>query len=113
MRQADAIDQLTGALRQSRDPLWLRLRALMLERAVDPEKSLLVEFFLDDSALYFGIVVTQDRRAIQFDLDVSTNESADARLSSWEDITDSHTSPHSGLVETGLFRMEREGGTIL
>jgi hypothetical protein len=84
----------------------------MLERAVDPEKSLLVEFFLDDSALYFGIVVTQDCRAIQFDLDLSPDESVEARLSAWEDVTDSCTSPHSGLVEAGLFRMERERGTI-
>ena len=112
-RDRDQIDELTGSMRSSQEPLWMRLRMLLRQRRVDAKGSLLAEFFEDDGALYCGIVVTQERRAIQFDLDLMGRAVEAAILSHWEDITESRASPHSGVVEAALFRLEREGGSIL
>jgi hypothetical protein len=111
-RDRDQIDELTHCMRTGSDLLRARLRTLLRERGVDTDKSLLTRFFLDDGALYFGIVVTQDTRAIQFDLDVLRRPVEEGILSQWRDITEAHT-PHLGIVEAGLFRLEREGGSIL
>ncbi len=112
-RRRDQIDELTHSMRGSGDPLWVRLRTLLRERGVEPDRSLLAEFFQDDEALYFGIVVTQAKRAVQFDLDILHRPVEEAVLSQWNDITESHASAHSGTVEAGIFRLEREGGSIL
>jgi hypothetical protein len=100
-------------MRSSSDPLGARLRLLLTERGVDPARSLLAEFFQDDGELYLGIVVTQDRRAIHSDFDFLRRSVDEGTFSRWEDITDSPTSPYSGVVEATLFRLERESGAIL
>ncbi len=112
MRTRDRIDELTASLRGDPEILWANLRALLRERALDPEKCLLIEFFPDDTDLYFGILITQNKRAVQFDLDLGQRGIQPA-FSHWEDITDSPASPYAGLVEAGLFRLNDEGGAIL
>lgn len=56
----------TRLLRGSDAPLFRRLRALLAERDVDPHSALLAELLPDDADQEFGVVVTHDRRAIEF-----------------------------------------------
>ena len=113
MRQRDQIDELSQTLRADSTPLWARLRTLLREKGVDPQKALLVDFFQDDSELYFGIVITASRRAIQFDLNYMRRDLSEAVFTRWEDITHLEaSSPYSGRVEAGLFRLAREGGAL-
>ena len=113
MRIRDDIDELTHRLRSDPDAVWARMRSLLGERGVDPSKSLLLDFFTDDSNLYWGLVVTPDRRAIQFDYAYAGREPSDGTFASWTDVTDATEFTHAGLVEAGLFRWDEEKGAIL
>jgi hypothetical protein len=82
----------TGLLRGSDEPLFQRLRALLTERDVDPQTAILADFFPDDVDQEFGLVVTQDRKVIQFvvhhgRLGDLKRQAADAVIGEWNDIT--------------------------
>lgn len=53
-------------LRGSDEPLFQRLRALLIERDVDLQTAILADFFPDDLDQKFGLAVTRDRQMIQF-----------------------------------------------
>jgi hypothetical protein len=82
----------TRLLRRSDEPLFQRLRALLSERDVDPQTAILADFFPDDVDQEFGLVVTQDRRVIQFvvhycRLGDLKRQAADAVIGEWNDIS--------------------------
>jgi hypothetical protein len=89
------------------------VRALLHERGVDPAQSLLLEFFPDDADLYWFLLVTQHGRAVVFEYDCLSRSSGEGTFVRWEDMTSARESPHAGLVEAGLFRLEEERGRIL
>jgi len=113
VRQRDQVDELTASLRADSGPLWARIRWLLEDRGVDASKSLLLDFFTDDSDLYWGLIVTPEGRAFQFDFDYLRRQPAEGRFSSWEDVTEATGFAHAGPVELGLSRLEDEKGTIL
>jgi len=109
----DSIDELTRSLRVGPGPVLSRIRQLLRERQVDPEKSLLLELFPDDSALFWGLLVTPQSRAVIFEFGYLHKEPEEGSFLQWQDVTDKAASlPQAGLIEVGISRLEEEGGII-
>jgi len=103
MRTQNEIELFTKLLRNDPSPIWARHRELLLARGIDPTTSILAESFPDDTDFEFGILVTADRRVIQFGLDYLHKEVDEAELSEWEDITRRYlSSPYSESASTAL-----------
>jgi hypothetical protein len=95
-------------MRTSREPMWVRVRALLTEKGLNPATSLVAESFPDDRSLEFGIVVTGDGRVFQFDYDYLGKSIGEGTFTDWEDLTDAYErSPHSDIVSAAI-RMARE-----
>src|SRR5947207_679632 len=84
----ERVEELTGWLRTSPDPLFVRLRALIPEKGIDVQRALLAELFPDDSSLEFGILVTEERRVFQFDFDYLHVDIERGRLITWRELLD-------------------------
>ena len=79
----------TTLFRESPDPFWTRLRAVVQERGVDPLTSALATCFPDDSSLEFGIVVTPDGDVFEFEFEyLATGNVASGTLARWDRMTD-------------------------
>ncbi len=78
----------TSLMRTSGDPLWVRLRELLLKKGLDPQTTLLADFFSDDASFEFGLLVVPDCRCIQFGFDYLHKSVAEGVISEWEDLTD-------------------------
>ena len=98
----------TRLLRGSDEPLFRRLRALLSERDVDPQTAILADIFPDDVDQEFGLVVTQDRRVIQFVVHYGrlgdlNRQAADAVIREWNDITSWwDATPHASAIRVAL-----------
>ena len=96
MAEIHTIQLLTERFRSSLDPLWVRLRHLLIERDFDPLEMVLAYFAEESFKFRFGILLSRDGRFFQFGFDFSGGKSADGRFSEWEEITDTW--------ESGAFR---------
>lgn len=98
----------TRLLRGSDEPLFRRLRALLSEREVNPQTAILADFFPDDVDQEFGLVVTKDRKVIQFvvhhgRLGDLKRQAADAVIGEWNDITSRwDATPHAATIRIAL-----------
>jgi len=107
MSQHNDIQTFTSLFRTDTDPFWIRLREVVRERGVDPSTSLLVDSVEDDINFEFGIIVTQDRRVIQFGFRY-TDSVADGKLAEWQDLTERWAaSPYRSEVSVGLSLIEK------
>lgn len=107
MSEHDDIRTFTNLFRTSTDPFWVCLREVVRERGVDPGKSLLVDSVEDDINFEFGIIVTQDRRVIQFGF-LYTDSVADGKLAEWQDLTERwESSPYRSEISAGLSLLEK------
>ena len=81
----------TRLLRGSGDRLFQRLRALLDERDVDPRAAVSADLFPDDTDQELDVVVTADRRLIQFVVHYGRGDlkaqAAGAVMGAWRDIT--------------------------
>jgi hypothetical protein len=97
------IVDLTALLRNSTDPMWTRLRQLLLEHGVAVETAILATSFPDDTSFEFGVVVTIDRRVYQFGLDYLHKPVEQGSLTEWVDLTERYTSsPYREEVAVAL-----------
>jgi hypothetical protein len=98
----------TRLLRGSDEPLFQRLRVLLSERDVDPQTAILADRFPDDAHQEFGLLVTPDRRVIEFvvyygRLGDLKRQAAEAtmgerkEITSWWDAT-----PHAATIRVAL-----------
>ena len=101
------VQDLTGLFRTSAEPLWVRLRQAVRERGVEPATSVLAESFEDDENFEFGILVTCDRRVIQYGFRYSDPSLSDGELTEWNDVTERKDSiPHSSQAATALSMLD-------
>ena len=78
----------TERFRTSLDPLWVRIRHLLIEREIDPLSLVLAYFAEEDFKLRFGIFVDAGGGVYQFAFDFAGAKSGDGRFSEWQDITE-------------------------
>ena len=108
MPEREDIETFTSLFRTGTEGFWVRLREVIRERGVDPNKSLLVDSVEDDINFEFGIIITHDRRVIQFGFRYSDPSCMDGKLTEWKDLTESWTtSPYRSEVSTGLSIIEK------
>jgi hypothetical protein len=97
------IVDLTALLRNSADPMWARLRQLLLEHGVSVDTAVLATSFPDDTRFEFGVVVTSDRRVYQFGLDYLHKPVDQGTFTEWVDLTEDHaSSPYREAVAVAL-----------
>lgn len=99
---------LTGKLRTSDDPLFVKLRDLLSGLGIDTQTALLAQLFPDDVDQEFGVLVTNDRHVFTFVLhygrrgDLNT-QLAMATIPNLDDISDDwQTSPYRRDVHEAL-----------
>lgn len=85
-----------------------RLRVLLDERDVDPQTAIPADLFPDDVDHELGLLVTQDRRVIEFvlyygrrgDLEEQASEAA---IGEWKDITSWwDATPHASAIRAAI-----------
>ena len=97
----------TRLLRADAEPGYSRLRVLLAERGVDPDRVALVQFFPDDGHCYFGIIATPAARVYEFDFYLGsgdiTTQIRTATLSELTETTeDWRDRPFADTVEDAL-----------
>jgi hypothetical protein len=89
------------------DPVWTRLRWLLVDRGLDPQKIALATLFPDDTNMEFGIVVTAEGTVYECDLvygkgDI-TQQAATAFIADWRNRTAWwRDTPHRSEIESAL-----------
>ena len=107
MAEREDIETFTGLFRTGTDGFWVRLREVVRERGIDPNTSLLVDSVEDDINFEFGIIVTRDRRVIQFGFRYTDPSCIDGKLTEWKDLTEHWAaSPYRSEVSIGLSMLE-------
>jgi hypothetical protein len=103
------IELLTELLRSSPEPMWARLRVLLVARGIDPHSSLLAGCFPDDANFEFGILVTNDGHVFQFGLDYLHKTISEGKFSEWQDMTERYRdTPYSDCAQAALALLESE-----
>src|SRR5215471_15496291 len=97
----------TEAIRSSPEPVWSRIRELLLERGIEPARSALVEFFPDDTSFDFGVVATADGRLFQFGYDYLHASQGDGVFTQWRDCSGCPPAICSDEAVTAAFRVAR------
>ena len=87
--------------------MWSRLRALLRERGLDPDRIALADLFPDDTDTEFGIVVTPELQVYEFDLVYGkgdlNQQAASAIITDWRDRTDWwRDTSHRAEIESAL-----------
>lgn len=87
MADIHLIQLQTERFRESLDPLWVRIRHLLIERDLDPPSMVLACFEPEDIKFRFGILASEDGRVFQFGFDFTGTKSPEGRFSEWEEFT--------------------------
>jgi len=100
----DVAARSTQLLREDGDPVWSRLRELLMARGLDPHRIALADFFPDDTDMEFGIVVTPDGHVYEFDFIYGKGDlvaqAGTATISDWRDRTTWwRDTPHRAQIE--------------
>ena len=77
----------TQGLRTATDPIYVRLRALLEQRRIDPYTTFVVWFYPDDPAAYFGVIVTANCAVYEFWFDYAQGAEA-GTFTEWDDWTE-------------------------
>ncbi len=97
------IRMFTKLLRESNDPMWVRIRELLAKRGVEVSTSFLVESFPDDARFHFGIVVTEDGSVIQYGFDYLNRAIENGDFVEWQNLTDAYEeTPYFESIKTGM-----------
>ena len=83
----EGIEEQTRALRSSRGGWWPKVRELLRERGVEPDRSALAEWFPDDTQDEFGVVVTRDGLVFAFDYCYFHRPLDQGWIANWRDLT--------------------------
>ena len=106
----ESVAHLTELLRSDDSPFWSRSRECLRERGIDPSTCLLVQSFELDVDQELGILLTEEHRVVEFNLDYHvTGDPKDALVSAWVDFTGTwRESPFAREVTAG-FQVLNEG----
>jgi len=83
----DEILERTALLRNSSQPMFVRIRELLALRGVEPSTTWLAQFFPDDNSFEFGVVLTEDGLVFQFGYDYLHRDPGTGEFTEFEDWT--------------------------
>ncbi|HEX6393426.1 MAG TPA: hypothetical protein VFZ97_08285 [Acidimicrobiales bacterium] len=112
----DVATQSTRLLRESDDPVWVRLRELLTAKGLEPGRIALADFFPDDTDMEFGIAVTPEGHVYEFDFRYGKGDlrtaAATATISDWRDRTDWwRDTPSRQQIEAAFRLLARESAS--
>ncbi len=97
------VEKLTEALRHSTEALWAKIRALLKEKGVDPEKTIVACAYPEDYQYEFGIIICEDRKIFQYGFDTLRRSIQKGYFKEWNDITETYpNSQHRKIIEIAL-----------
>ena len=99
---------LTHALRAGDDPFMIRVREIIAERGLDPQKMACVSAFDDMLDHYLGILILENGSAIEFELDFHEIPARSARLIYWQPAAQGTKNLSAGLLAAGRELLEQE-----
>lgn len=108
------IGALTQRMREDADPQYVCLRDELRRRGLDPEETVLAEYFQDEVDLAYGIVCDKRGEVHEFDLTWPLDgagqvERARGRVTKWIDHTrDWWKRPHAATVREALRLLAHE-----
>lgn len=79
--------QFTPLLRSGQDPLWVRMRDLLVHRGFDPSTLMLTWCCPDDVGLEMGEIVTSDLRAFEFEFRYEEGAVENGELIVWKEVS--------------------------
>ena len=105
----DQVRELTSLLRLKEGPFWSRLRDLLSQRDIHPQRAVFAECFPDDNSFEFGIIVKEDGSVFQFGFEYFKKAISDGTFSEWEDLTGRfQETPHRKSIEAALQLVKEE-----
>ena len=100
----------TDLMRNDSDPLWARIRELLVGKGVNPSTSILATSFPDDSDFEFGILITAEETVYQFGFDHLRKRPEEGVFREWSDLTPRwKDTPYREDVEVGLAVLRKSG----
>ena len=88
-----AVEALTKRLRFDSDPFFEQLRALLLERGIDPQHTAMVDTFRDGLNYEFCVVVPANGPLTRFGYSYPKGELGGGVIVDWDDEHDPYTDP--------------------
>ena len=97
------VEELTEALRHSTEALWEKIRVLLKEKGVDPEKTIVACAYPEDYQYEFGIIICEDKKIIQYGFDTLLRSVQKGYFKEWNDITETYpNSQHRKSIATAM-----------
>lgn len=97
------IERITKVLQVSPEELWGRIRFLLQEKGLVPERTIVACSYQEDYQYEFGIVVSEDKKIYQYGFDFLHKKIPEGTFKEWNDITEEyHKSPHRKEIEIAL-----------
>jgi hypothetical protein len=93
----------TKTMKESDQPLWVRIRELLQQKGLDPAGVVLAYSYPEDLNFEYGIIVTADEQVFQYGFDYLHKNISDGIFTEWNDITANYqSSPYKYLIEKAL-----------
>lgn len=80
----------TEFLRTTDNPVYRRIRELLVEHGIDPQAVLVANIMREDTSVESGYLVTDDQHVYEFELDWRGRPAETGVLSVWRDLTDTY-----------------------
>jgi hypothetical protein len=101
----------TEFLRTTSNPIYRRIRELLVARSIDPMSVLVANIMREDTSVESGFIVTMDKRVYEFELDWRGRTCEEAVFAVWRDLTDTyHTRAFREPVSVALSMTLSEAG---
>ena len=80
----------TEFLRTTDNPVYRRIRTLLVECGIDPQAILVANIMREDASVESGFLVTDDKRVYEFEFDWRGRPTESGVLAVWRDLTDTY-----------------------
>jgi hypothetical protein len=103
------IRRITEELRTSGNPLWARIRQLLAEKDIVPDKSILAYFAPEEAQYEFGVIVTEGNEVYEFAFDYLQKGVSGGVFAEWDNVTERlERKPYRKEVEMARQLREKE-----
>jgi hypothetical protein len=87
--ETDIIDR-TNWFRNTNDPMYCKIKKLLIGTGIDISTSVLVQIFPDDSSFEYGIIITKNKEIYEFGYDYRYKTNDAGELTEWNNLTNTY-----------------------
>lgn len=88
MNELQQIKNNTNLLREQKDELIIDIGHSLTERAFDINKIVLADWFTEDVAEYYVVIVTSEKKVFEFYYDFFNSPISKGKIIEWKDFTE-------------------------